>query len=168
MKQQSSDQPRLTRAIVLRRGGGWPAGRSVSALCTWNNGVMRPHERPARPHDLLVVLPFWCSHHSSGAVWESRWPSWAVRPNTWRAFSGFRGRKAILNHASALVSACSQYVNWHPRTLSITSTCLPTFCCWLKCCFTSTETVLRFIRAGRESRTPMSTFTQQSWALLFG
>ena len=29
---------------------------------------------------------------SSGAVWESRWPSWAVRPNE---PSGFRGRKAI-------------------------------------------------------------------------
>ena len=41
--------------------------------------------------------------HSSGAVWESRWPSWAVGPNE---PSGFRGRKAILNHASALVSAC--------------------------------------------------------------
>ena len=39
--------------------------------------------------------------HSSGAV--SRWPSWAVRPNE---PSGFRGRKAILNHASALVTAC--------------------------------------------------------------
>ena len=49
-----------------------------------------------------------CEHrfpvtHSSGAVWESRWPSWAVRPNE---PSGFRGRKAILNHASALVTAC--------------------------------------------------------------
>ena len=43
------------------------------------------------------------STHSSGAVWESRWPSWAVRPNE---PSGFRGRKSILNHASALVSAC--------------------------------------------------------------
>ena len=41
--------------------------------------------------------------HSSGAVWESRWPSWAVRSNE---PSGFRGRKVILNHASALVSAC--------------------------------------------------------------
>ena len=38
---------------------------------------------------------------SSGAVWESRWPSWTVRPNE---PSGFRGRKAILNYASALVS----------------------------------------------------------------
>ena len=34
---------------------------------------------------------------------ESRWPSRAIRPNE---PSGFRGRKAILNHASALVSAC--------------------------------------------------------------
>ena len=41
--------------------------------------------------------------HSSGAVRESRWPSWAVRPNE---PSGFRGRKAILNRASALVTAC--------------------------------------------------------------
>ena len=41
--------------------------------------------------------------HSSGAVWEWGWQSWAVRPNQ---PSGFRGRKAILNHASALVSAC--------------------------------------------------------------
>ena len=41
--------------------------------------------------------------HSSGAVWESRWPSWAVRPNE---PSGFRGRKDILNHASALVTTC--------------------------------------------------------------
>ena len=34
---------------------------------------------------------------------ESRGQSWAVRPNE---PSGFRGRKAIVNHASALVSAC--------------------------------------------------------------
>ena len=34
---------------------------------------------------------------------ESRWLSWAVHPNE---PSGFRGRKAILNHALALVSAC--------------------------------------------------------------
>ena len=46
-----------------------------------------------------------CGHcpHSSGAVWESRWSSWAVCPNE---PSGFRGRKAILNHASALVTTC--------------------------------------------------------------
>ena len=43
------------------------------------------------------------SRHSSGAVWESRWPSWAVRPNE---LSGFRGRKELLNRASSLVTAC--------------------------------------------------------------
>ena len=41
--------------------------------------------------------------HSSGAVCESRWPSWAARPNE---PYGFRGRKAIWNHAHTLVSAC--------------------------------------------------------------
>ena len=41
--------------------------------------------------------------HSSGAAWESRWPSWAVRPNE---PSGFRGRKELLNRASALVTTC--------------------------------------------------------------
>ena len=45
----------------------------------------------------------WPCYHSSGAVWESRWPSWAVRPNE---PSGFRGRKELLNHASALVTTC--------------------------------------------------------------
>ena len=34
---------------------------------------------------------------------ESRWTSWAVRPNE---PSGFRGRKELLNHASALVTTC--------------------------------------------------------------
>ena len=39
-----------------------------------------------------------------GAVWESRrWTSWAVRPNE---PSGFRGRKELLNRASALVTTC--------------------------------------------------------------
>ena len=64
-----------------------------------------------------VAVGGWGGSHSSGAVWESRWPSWPVRPNK---PSGFRGRKAILNHASALVIACPKYVNWHLRTLSIT------------------------------------------------
>ena len=49
----------------------------------------------------LSYVQFTC--RSSGAVWESRWPSWAVRLNE---PSGFRGRKPILNHASALVWAC--------------------------------------------------------------
>ena len=42
-------------------------------------------------------------HRASWAMWESRWPSWAVRPNE---PSGFRGRKAVLNRASAMVTAC--------------------------------------------------------------
>ena len=33
---------------------------------------------------------------SSGAVWKSKWPSWAFRPND---PYGFCGRKATLNHA---------------------------------------------------------------------
>ena len=41
--------------------------------------------------------------HSSGTVWESRWTSWAVRPNE---PSGLRGRKDLLNRASALVTTC--------------------------------------------------------------
>ena len=40
---------------------------------------------------------------SSGALWKSRWPPWALHPNE---PSGFCERKAILNHAHALVSAC--------------------------------------------------------------
>ena len=40
-------------------------------------------------------------NYSSGAAYESRWPPWG--PNE---PSGFRGRKAVLNHDSALVSAC--------------------------------------------------------------
>ena len=40
---------------------------------------------------------------SSGAVSKSRWPSWVFRPNE---PYGFRGRKAILNRASALVTIC--------------------------------------------------------------
>ena len=39
-----------------------------------------------------------CPYHSSGAVWESRWLSCAVRPNE---LYGFSGRKAVLNHAHA-------------------------------------------------------------------
>ena len=54
-------------------------------------------------HSYTAVLRYTRRHHSSGAVWESRWPSWAVRPNE---PSGFSGRKAKLNHASALVSVC--------------------------------------------------------------
>ena len=40
---------------------------------------------------------------SSGAIRKSRWPSWAFRPNE---PYGFRGRKAVLNHAHALAMSC--------------------------------------------------------------
>ena len=40
---------------------------------------------------------------SLGAVWESGWLSWAVCPSE---SSGFCEHKAILNHASALATAC--------------------------------------------------------------
>ena len=59
---------------------------------------------PIRPRDFSSFFPI--PHHrihSSGAVWESRWTSWAVRPNE---PSGFRGRKDLLNRASALVTTC--------------------------------------------------------------
>ena len=84
---------------------------------TWLYGLHRTCAHAHQPCQRLSTPLRWifkkraiksCSHscritHSSGAVWESRWPSWAVRPNE---PSGSRGRKAILNHASALVSAC--------------------------------------------------------------
>ena len=52
---------------------------------------------------------------SLGAVWKSRWMSWASCPNE---PYGFCGGKATLNHASALVTVCPWYVNRHPRTWS--------------------------------------------------
>ena len=55
-------------------------------------------------HLFFVTYSLFCtSPHSSGAVRELRWTSWAVRPNE---PSGFRGRKDLLNHASALVTTC--------------------------------------------------------------
>ena len=67
-------------ATLLHTSGAYPAARRYSQKKTAKTKI-----------------------HSSGAAWESRWTSWAVRPNK---PAGFRGRKAILNHASALVSAC--------------------------------------------------------------
>ena len=47
----------------------------------------------------VLKVVCWASRvpHSSGAVWELRWTSWAVRPNE---PSGFRGHKELLNRAS--------------------------------------------------------------------
>ena len=66
---------------------------------------------------LIVKFPKWAhfvlwhwykilkllSGHTSGAVWELRWTSWAVHPN--EPF-GFCGCEDLLKNASALVSAC--------------------------------------------------------------
>ena len=68
------------------------------------SALQRRFSTTCLPTQLVQSQPYeWGLIHSSGAVWESRWPSWAVRPNE---PYGFRGRKAILNHAHALVSAC--------------------------------------------------------------
>ena len=56
-----------------------------------------PELRIESRQDTLLTM------HSSGAVWESRWTSWAVRPNE---PSGFRGYKDLLHRASALVTTC--------------------------------------------------------------
>ena len=57
------------------------------------NSALHPPP-PPRPHSAGQVktdkLRMVADCHSSGAVWESRWTSWAVRPNE---PSGFRGRK---------------------------------------------------------------------------
>ena len=66
---------------------------------TWNYPMYFALSSPLYKRETSQVS----NNHSSGAVWESRWPSWAVRPNE---PSGFRGRKDLLNHASALVSVC--------------------------------------------------------------
>ena len=73
-------------------GGGWgwggrkAVGRTGGVVWVYKIGLKWP-----------VIA------HSSGAVWESRWTSWVVRPNE---PSGFRGRKELLNRASALVTTC--------------------------------------------------------------
>ena len=91
--------------------GRWRCGEGVRrGLCN--------DPATGNTHRLFTAFCMYSAAHSSGAVWESRWPSWAGRPNE---PSGFRGRKAILNHAHALVSACPEYVNRHPRTLSNTT-----------------------------------------------
>ena len=72
-------------------GGGGGFARIRAPLLLWNKTVYQ-----TLSHCLVRDL-------SSGTVWESRWTSWAVRPNE---PSGFRGRKDLLHHASALVTTC--------------------------------------------------------------
>ena len=88
-KQNKQKDPRKTKQTKAKSQGP----KSPAVALTWDAIKYEVHKLHRR------YIP----NHSSGAVWESRWPSWAVRPNE---PSGFRGRKDLLNHASALVSAC--------------------------------------------------------------
>ena len=65
----------------------------------WTKPAWLPFGKPRPPFKSPELRHF--QGHCSGAVWESRWTSWAVRPNE---PSGFRGRKELLNRASALVT----------------------------------------------------------------
>ena len=71
--------------------------RSNSKICKKRKAAVSWLELPMIRRRVVSL------QHSSGAVWESRWPSWAVYPNE---LSGFRGRKELLNRASALVTTC--------------------------------------------------------------
>ena len=83
---------------------------SVTSLHTANRGAALAVVAAPIASGSVNKLAFYASqpvttpvNHSSGAVWESRWTSWAVRPNE---PSGFRGRKDLLHRASALVTTC--------------------------------------------------------------
>ena len=122
LQRQVSVPPRrrvaVTTVNVLRSAGGWAGKRSwplphrdwKSNRTTqdWSPRGRTPHSEhrfptPSAKRYIYKPVLGVRTVHSSEAVWESRWPSWAVRPNE---PSVFRGRKAILNDASALVSAC--------------------------------------------------------------
>ena len=93
------------------------SGNITVSRVNHKNCKVRP--RSLYPHYIKLSISIRLPADGSGAVWESRWPSWAGRPNE---PSCFRGRKAILNHALALISlSLSLYVNRHPRTLSSTT-----------------------------------------------
>ena len=78
----------------------WILLNRASALVTTCPWYVKWHLRTLSINSSSSPIVFF---HSSGAVWESRWTSWAVRPNE---HSGFRGRKDLLNRASALVTTC--------------------------------------------------------------
>ena len=77
-------------AYTLRIEPCFGIGHNLSLICKMTSEDIK--------HQLIIIILY-----SSGAVWESRWTSWAVRPNE---PSGFRGRKELLNRASALVTTC--------------------------------------------------------------
>ena len=91
--------PRWPVPYVRRTARCTPPGRSRGKLqplvCHVTSFLPRASEEGCRKARL----------QGSGAEWKfRRWPSWTFRPNA--EPYGFRGRKAILNHAHALVSAC--------------------------------------------------------------
>ena len=61
-------------------------------------------------HQLIIIIIV--KTQSSGAVWKSRWPSWAPVPN--KPY-GFCGRKATLNNNSqnALLKKLVTHVELH-------------------------------------------------------
>ena len=70
------------------------------ALGEWGRGMRKGAGRGWGGRETKKECPIPSSLQSSGAVWKSRWPSWAFRPNE---PYGFCGRKATLNRVSALV-----------------------------------------------------------------
>ena len=83
---------------VSELGGLWKQQNNPE--CTKNVKCIRVVRLSVGHNTVYGRIVCW---HSSGAVGESRWTSWAVRPNE---PSGFRGRKDLLNRASALVTTC--------------------------------------------------------------
>ena len=75
--------------------------RSFCQKCRWQ--VTAKQTLRIEPCFGIACSELLCESHSSGAVWESRWTSWAVRPSE---PSDFRGRKDLLHRASALVTTC--------------------------------------------------------------
>ena len=96
------------RPVVQSGGelGGWRGGGMVEppgeSLCLLS--VRSKVKQPLAVHYTAEI----------GAVWKSRWPSWAPRPNE---LYGFCGRKATMNHWSQFVP---NMPTRHPRTLSST------------------------------------------------
>ena len=103
---QASPASTLKTAAAIAGSCGSYATTLNSKLQALVNDILPSRKVPendARSVAQLIRSVFVFLFHSSGAVWESRWTSWAVRPNE---PSGFRGRKDLLNRASALVTTC--------------------------------------------------------------
>ena len=93
--QQQNYRPVLQQEIMLQtfscKNEMWPKPTPTTTATTKNSAAYNSHS--------ISIVHI----QSSGAVWKSRWPSWAVRPN---GPYGFCGRKELLNRASALVTVC--------------------------------------------------------------